>query len=997
MNLKIKSINNDQELPVEQVHEIDQDIHNRLWMATSAGLVCYNGASIKTYDSRNGIECVGLRTVSIVSTNEVWIGTDRGLEVLDLQGNKIPFQLDFEWIYGVAESIISLNEYIYVGTSNGLLKLKKKNNVLQLAKVLKLGFVSNIILCDDSSILVISGSEGLIRIKGDSWVTFSKDISESATVLCIKKTIDNYILAGTTEGLYILTREGEITSKLILNKLDRKVSKITISGSDWWLGFGNKLALTNHTSEGIKVTKTIELDSIINDIYVDTLNNVWVATNNSGLKKITCLRSAIEHVAYGKNSAVYSIKKEKDDDGFFISGDGMSSRIIYKPFNLETTFVNPFFDLPVIIWDSCVDPTNDKKIWLATQDGLYISNNGEAPYKFKSKKNNLNMPCRVLQVVENKMWLGTIGGLFIIEEDSFTEVVNHKNEPFGYIYTLTSAANNDLWIGTLGQGLWLKTETSINHIITDVLTPTGNTYAIDLNANNEVAILQDEKLILIDNEQKSHLIFEEYPIAGWSITWTSQNQVAIGSTNGIILVNINTKTVAQRINLHLDKTDWQFTFSKSIYLYKRQYLFCGLNAGLYVVDLKQIEKLTKPPEVQLDIVSWQNVTPNKQANVFTVATGKWSVNASVYTAWFVDSSQVQYRFKMVGFDTEWSSLSYKFTTKYNSLPPGEYELQTQVFTPLTGFGEITSLMNLVVVSPWWVTGVVPFMDATRAFYYKFFKSPVTNKNLIEKNIDLKQEIENRKVVEQELKNNQHQLEDVLENYKQSEENLSQSNDNLRQLSSRLQKILEDEKTAIAREVHDVLGQRLTQLKLDASWLDGKLKGDSYDYQEKTEGMIDVIDGTISIVRKIASNLRPSILDDFGIQAAIEWHASAFEKLTDIPCVFEENELSENYSDDVKTAIFRIFQESLTNIIRHAQATEVIVRLYENEENIILEIEDNGIGISELRKNNTTSLGLLGMKERVAILMGTFFITNLHKEGGTLVKIEIPFKNENIIS
>ena len=172
MNLKIKSINNDQELPVEQVHEIDQDIHNRLWMATSAGLVCYNGASIKTYDSRNGIECVGLRTVSIVSTNEVWIGTDRGLEVLDLQGNKIPFQLDFEWIYGVAESIISLNEYIYVGTSNGLLKLKKKNNVLQLAKVLKLGFVSNIILCDDSSILVISGSEGLIRIKGDSWVTF---------------------------------------------------------------------------------------------------------------------------------------------------------------------------------------------------------------------------------------------------------------------------------------------------------------------------------------------------------------------------------------------------------------------------------------------------------------------------------------------------------------------------------------------------------------------------------------------------------------------------------------------------------------------------------------------------------------------------------------------------------------------------------------------------------------------------------------------------------
>lgn len=997
MNLKIKSINSSLGLPVEQVHKIDQDIHNRLWLATSAGLVCYNGASIKTYDSRKGIECVGLRTVSIVSNNEVWIGTDKGIEALDLLGKKIPLHLDFEWIYGIAECIISFKKCLYIGTSSGLLKLQKKANVFELVQVWNLGFVSSIIVCDDASILVISANEGLLKICKDSKVAFCRYLPVNATVLCVRRTLDDYFLVGTSEGLYMLTNEGEIVNKFVLSKTDKKVSKITISGSDWWLAFGNKIALTNHTSAGIVVKDITSLDSIINDIYVDTLNNTWVATNNSGIKKITCLRSAIEFVDYGKNSAVYSIKKHKDEDGFIISGDGVSSKIIYKPFQLEKTLVQTFFDLPVIIWDSCVDPMNDKKIWLATQDGLYISNNGKTPYKFKSKNNGLNIPCRVLEVIDTEIWVGTIGGLFIIKEDSFTEVISHKKEPFGYIYTLTLANNNDLYIGTLGQGVWLKTKKSIKHIVTEILTPTGNTYAIELNDKNEVAILQDEKLVLIDKKQKSSLIIQEYPIAGWSLTWVSQNQVAIGSTYGLTLVDMNTKTVAKRINLHLDKTDWQFTFSKSIYFYNEQYILCGLNAGLYVVDLKQMQALSKPPKVLLDTISWQNIEPHKGVNKYTVSTGKWSVNTSVYAAWFIDESQIQYRFKMVGFDTQWSPLSYEFTTKYNSLPPGEYELQTQVFTPLTGFGEITSLMNLVVASPWWITGVVPFMDATRAFYNKFFKFRTTNKNLIETNIDLKQEIDNRIVVEQKLKNKQLQLEDVLENYKQSEENLQQSNTNLRQLSSRLQKILEDEKKAIAREVHDVLGQRLTQLKLDASWLDGKLKATSDNYQEKTEEMIDVIDSTIGIVRKIASNLRPSILDDLGLHAAIEWHASAFEKLTDITCIFEESELSENYSEDAKTAIFRIFQESLTNIIRHAQASEVIVRLYEVEDNIILEIEDNGIGISELRKNNTTSLGLLGMKERVAILNGTFFIANLHQNGGTLVKIEIPFKNENIIS
>jgi signal transduction histidine kinase len=131
------------------------------------------------------------------------------------------------------------------------------------------------------------------------------------------------------------------------------------------------------------------------------------------------------------------------------------------------------------------------------------------------------------------------------------------------------------------------------------------------------------------------------------------------------------------------------------------------------------------------------------------------------------------------------------------------------------------------------------------------------------------------------------------------------------------------------------------------------------------------------------------LDDLGLEAAIEWHAKAFEKLTEIKCELKCGELSEDYSDEVKTAVFRIFQESTTNIIRHAKASEVKARLFEEENKIILEVKDNGVGISDERKKNVTSLGLLGMKERVGILDGTFLIRKLPTQG-TLVRIEIPY-------
>ncbi|MBT8302842.1 MAG: hypothetical protein KJP09_00115 [Bacteroidia bacterium] len=991
MSLKIASLNSNDGLPVEQIHNLDRDTKGRLWLATSSGLACYNGSEVKVYDSRNGIECVGLRIVKVLFNSEVWIGTDQGIEVLDLNGNKKTLNLGFVWKYGIAEYLEVLKDHLYVGTSNGLLKLKLVGESYQLIKTFDLGYVRQLEKLNDDQLLVVSGLKGLVHVDGESYKPFGTVPFEDNPILCVKKTIDNYILLGTERGLFVLDTIGNLVDGLKTNGFDSQLNKINSNGADWWMAFDKKLVHAVITENGLETKATYLIDSKVNDILIDDIHNVWLATNNSGLKKITCLRDALEYVDYGKEGSVYSIKRRNDDGySFVLSGDGLASQVSYKPFVSNETTSDKIIEIPTIIWDSCIDPIDPNKVWFATQDGLYFTQNGKKPIKFKDPKNLISAPNRVLQVIDDEIWLGTIAGLFCIKDNIVKEVLNDKNQPFGYIYTFVFSENNELWIGTLGQGLWtMKDGEFLNHK-EGPLQELGNTYCISFNSKGDAILLQDEKLILVDTSKNGHLIIKEYPMAGWSVTWLTDTTVGIGSNFGVIVVDVGLKEVIRRINLYLDKTDWQFTCSRSIYLHEDRYLMCALNTGLYVINLEEIDAFTRLPEISLDTVSWHNIDPTQKANTYIVPTGKWSVNVSVYCPWFVDENQLRFRFKLIGFDEEWSELADENSTKYNSLPPGNYELHAQVFTPLTGFSEIKTLMNFEVSSPWWFKGVGPVLDSGRTFYNKFFKSKITNKNLLERNLDLMAEIDNRKAIQLELTDNQAQLEDVLENYKHTEEALQRSNTDLRQLSSRLQNLIEDEKKSIAREVHDVLGQQLTSLKFDISWLNTKLKEKEPEYAEKAGSMIGLVDNTINTVRKIASELRPSVLDDLGLEAAIEWHAKAFEKLTDIKCDLQCGELSEKYSDDIKTAVFRIFQESTTNIIRHAKASVVRVRLFEDNNEIVLEVEDNGVGISDERKKNVTSLGLLGMKERVSILDGNFLIRKLPTQG-TIVKIGIPFK------
>jgi signal transduction histidine kinase len=215
----------------------------------------------------------------------------------------------------------------------------------------------------------------------------------------------------------------------------------------------------------------------------------------------------------------------------------------------------------------------------------------------------------------------------------------------------------------------------------------------------------------------------------------------------------------------------------------------------------------------------------------------------------------------------------------------------------------------------------------------------------------------------------------------------QINNQLRDLSAHLQNIREEERIHIAREMHDELGQLLTGFKMDVSWLNKKLTAnDDPLIQEKLSEMVMIIDEAVKFVRRIAAELRPGILDDLGLIPALDWHSKEFEKRFKIPVEFSYDQEELKTTPGIATGLFRMYQESLTNVARHSEAKRVTSRIEIRSNEIQLSIKDDGKGFNTSQESKT--LGLLGMRERAAMIGGHLEIKSTPGRG-THVLIRVP--------
>ena len=235
------------------------------------------------------------------------------------------------------------------------------------------------------------------------------------------------------------------------------------------------------------------------------------------------------------------------------------------------------------------------------------------------------------------------------------------------------------------------------------------------------------------------------------------------------------------------------------------------------------------------------------------------------------------------------------------------------------------------------------------------------------------------------------LRDVTERVAADAE-LRASRDELRELGAAAHMAREQETSRIARELHDELGQALTALKIDTTWLREHMGGAPADVQEKLRSMQSMLDGTVASARRISSELRPLMLDDLGLTAAAEWLAQNFTNRTGIPCELVIGTGDLDLPDPYATAVFRVLQESLTNVTKHAEATQVEATLERDGDGVVLTVQDNGRGFATGDPRNPGSFGLVGLRERALLVGGEVRVDSAPGQG-TRVELRVPLATE----
>lgn len=228
--------------------------------------------------------------------------------------------------------------------------------------------------------------------------------------------------------------------------------------------------------------------------------------------------------------------------------------------------------------------------------------------------------------------------------------------------------------------------------------------------------------------------------------------------------------------------------------------------------------------------------------------------------------------------------------------------------------------------------------------------------------------------------------------KLSEEKLKRNAKLLRELAAHLQSIREEERKLIAREIHDHFGQTFTVLKIKLALINKKLPENLLSLKSQLDEAIKLIDRSVETVQEISSKLRPDVLDELGLIPAIDWQVAEFEKLSGIRCTLILPKQEITIDKDREIAIFRILQEALTNVARHSGADKVQINFFNHLSKLVLEVKDNGKGITSEQIKDVKSLGIHGIEERVLIFGGSFLIEGFSGKGTTL-KIEIPYNGK----
>ena len=679
--LPIDSFGRKRGMRSSQIHQSLISDDGRVWSASPVGLVCYDGVTLRLFGLKNGLNCHGLRCLAHGPDGTLWLGSDAGVEIIDIK-RTAPLSVKF-FPVGIVDSIAMSDGVNVIGTPSGLYCLNESGEFQPSDNP----FLSRVritsTMIDKAGKIWVTGPKfGLAVFAEGKWIFISPEDYHPIGIPQTLSEFHNQVLIGGQQGLIVMAADLSVSHSI---KTVKPVTALHCDEDYIWIGTDEEVVRLKIIGESIFVHDKVLENVITRDIVSDSFNNIWISTDNLGIQRVSALRQ------------ISTIEQNTDLGSVFCIKDSTRGKLVGGASGLDLP--NNITVLEgMSVWDAVQGP--DGTIWAATQQGFFKHANpfqkDSAPVAFAHSHEVLAAPCRAIIFHNNAIYVGSTKGLVKIGPKGPKEILRPNGKSLGYVYSLHAGPKGKLWVTTLGAGLWRVEKDRSSPVLGGTITHKSNVYSVSHSPNGALYVSHDGYISEIDEAGVPRLFtYSREPVAAWSLLAVDAKTLMAGTSNGFVIYDCVTREIVKRVSNNTDTSNWEFTCSRSLYFDDGK-VYCGVSSGLKIIDIEELMDIGVKPVPSLARVNWHQIHPKQSRNTYHVPAGKWRVEVELRTCWYLDEDDCQMRYRLIGFDQEWSTLRPIHTIAYTSLPIGKYQLEACIYSPIAGLGPPKRIMNIYV-------------------------------------------------------------------------------------------------------------------------------------------------------------------------------------------------------------------------------------------------------------------------------------------------------------
>ena len=987
-----------------------QDSAGYMWFGTFSGLNRYDGRGTTVFRPRIGdpqsISGSVIFALLEDSRGRIWVGTDGGglsrfnrenLTFTSYRNDPCDkLSLPGDQIFALEEDRMGR---VWIGTAGGGLCFYRENEelffILNRENSALVSDRIRTLYCDGEGILWIGTEKGLSRYNTNSGrFLFPEDdfgLPDDLFIRDIKADSSGNVWIGSKEGLFLYDRSIKRAKAFPMpEKVD--VRSFIFDEDRLWIGTERTGAYVYDIPAGTWTLLhadgnkgSLNYDKI-RCLYKDPDGLVWIGTRGGGINIYNPAGELVDNYTQIRDIRHMT---ERNDGSLWIGTDGSGIGVLDR----ETGRID-FFDLNPADRNSDNDHVysflEDSRgnLWVGTDgSGLYYLDEGNAPaevrrYPLKEDTDGSSRMTvwAISEDSEGAIWVGTEGdGLYALRDGTISQYKHDSEDQESMngnaVRCIYEDSHERLWVGTWDGGLNLfhKDSETFTRFVRSA------TQANSLSDNSVNVIHEDSRGRLwigtsgagVDIYLPEENIFRNLSVrdglAGnniYGILEDESQNIWLSSDRGLSRISAEDDSI-----LNFSQADGLTSgeFSQNAFLRTKDgTFFWGSPKGISSFHPEMLPRLSHPSEIVITGLSINNLPVGigeetegivildkdislKDKIVLPHTANNLTFRFSLLS--FIDPEKHHYAVQLLGLEERPRFLGNISEVSYAMIPPGTYTLRISGTDHNGLYADQEKDLEIQILAPFWMHLWFLILSLLIVF------------GLVALGFLLRLKI------------------------------LHRNNAQLRAFSIHMENAREEERKAAAREYHDELGQHLTAMKFGLFWLNSHPDAQENIKREKIAALLDMADESIVSVRSLSTNLRPTILDNLTLKEAIEWKSRRFTKRTGIPVNLDmrmKGLAPYDPDGEIKTAVFRMYQEILTNILRHSGADRVDVKVVQSKDEFRLFARDNGGGIARESERNNSSFGLIGMRERCRHYKGSFLIDN-YPDGGTFVRIVLPLK------